>query len=159
MSDTQSRADEKLEEAMAATGARDPREFYRARLRELKQADAEAYDKAVAYYRDTLVPAVASGEAEPLVAWTEYGRELMELTAPGRTMAVDPEGRAEPYRAPAPLDRLVLHLPDARRGRALLVALPPEPTRAQRATYDLLVEGRQVLPDPLRPDALREASA
>lgn len=147
MADDQEQANEKLQEALAASGARDPREFFRARLRELKDAGAGAYDEAVAYYRDTLVPAVASGGADPLVAWTEYGRRLAELAAPGRTVAVDPHGRAEPYEAPAPLDRLVLHLPEARRGRALLVALPPEPSRAQRAAFELLVEGRQKLPE------------
>ena len=151
MADDQDEANRRLEEALAAAGARDPREHFRARLRELKQDDAGAYEQAVAYYRGTLVPGVASGEADPLVAWTEYGRRLAELTAPGRTVALDAAGRAEPYAAPAAADRMVLHLPDGRRGKALLVALPPEPSRAQRAAYDLLVEGRQKLPESLQP--------
>ncbi len=111
-------------------------------LRELKQANPEGYAKAVVYYRDTLIPSVASGDAEPLEAWTEYGRRLAESLAPGRTVAVDGTGRAHPYEAPAPRDRLLLHIPDGKGGRALLVGLPAELTAAQRATYDVLVAGK-----------------
>jgi hypothetical protein len=139
--DLTAQADEKLEEALSREGARDPREFYRDRLRELKQANPDGYAKAVAYYRDTLIPGVASGEP-PLEAWTEYGRRLAESLAPGRTVAVDVTGRAHPYEAPAPRDRLILHLPDAKGGRALLVGLPAELSPAQRATYDALVNGK-----------------
>lgn len=141
--DLNARADVRLDEALKEAGARDPREFYRDRLRELKQANPEAYAAAVAYYRDTLIPQVASGEGDPIAAWTEYGRSLAEALAPGRTVAVDGTGRADPYRAPAPRDRLILHLPEGRGGRALLVALPAELTPAQRATYDVLVAGKQ----------------
>src|SRR6476646_5051231 len=108
--DRQAEADRKLEAALAATGARDPREFYRDRLRDLKQADRDAYEQAVGYYRDTLVPSVAAG-ADPLPAWTEYGRRLATLATPGRTVTIDAHGVAEPYQTPAPLDRLILHLP------------------------------------------------
>lgn len=142
--DLQAEADRKLDAALAATGARDPREFYRDRLRELKQADRGAYDQAVGYYRDTLVPSVAGG-ADPLPAWTEYGRRLAALSAPGRTVMIDARGVSEPYRTPAPTDRLILHLPDARGGRALVVGLPADLARAQRATYDLLVAGKLTL--------------
>jgi len=143
--DLNARADACLEAALEEAGARDPREFYRERLRELKQADAEGYAAAVAYYRDTLIPQVASGEGDPLAAWTEYGRRLAEAVSPGRTVSVDGTGRARPYEAPAPRDRLVLHLPDAKGGRAVLVGLPGELTPAQRASYDVLVAGKQKL--------------
>jgi len=142
--DLQTEADRRLEAELARSGARDPREFYRERLRELKQADREAYEQAVGYYRDTLVPSVAGG-ADPLPAWTEYGRKLAELSVPGRTVMVDPSGASDPYRSPPPLDRLILHLPDGTRGRAAVVALPAELSRAQRATYDLLVGGKLTL--------------
>lgn len=138
--DLTARADARLEEALARTGARDPREYYRERLKELKQSDADGYAASVAYYRDTLLPRVASGEAEPLAAWTEYGRHLAEATAAGRTLSVDPTGRAHPYAYPALGDHLVLHLPE--KGRALLVGLPAELSAAQRATYDVLVAGK-----------------
>ena len=142
--DLQTEADRRLEAALAATGARDPREFYRARLRELKQADQGAYEEAVGYYRDTLVPSVAGG-ADPLPAWTEYGRKLASLGTPGQTVMVDATGVAAPYETPAPQDRLILHLPDGTRGRAVVVGIPATLSRAQRATYDLLVNGKLTL--------------
>lgn len=142
--DTAQRADQHLERALEATGARDPREFYRDRLRELKQSDPDGYHVAVAYYKDTLLPQVASGEGDPLAAWTEYGRRLAQALAPGRTVSVDDTGRAHAYQEPA-ADRLVLHLPDDAGERALLVGLPPALTDAQRATYDVLVGGKQRL--------------
>ncbi len=140
--DATARADQNLERALAESGARDPREFYRDRLRELKQADARAYGEAVAYYRDTLIPRVASGETDPLDAWTEYGRRLASSLAEGRTVSVDATGRAHPYGGPS-RDDLILHLPDAAGARALLVGLPVELSPAQRATYDALVAGKQ----------------
>jgi len=135
-------ADRALEAALAETGARDPREFYRERLRELKQASPKEYEAAVAYYTGTLIPDVAGGTAHPLDAWTEYGRRLASALAPGRTMSIDETGRAHAYEGPAP-DRLVLHLPDDKGARALLVGLPPVLSDAQRATYDVLVAGKQ----------------
>lgn len=141
-SDTLAAADKALEDAIAATGARDPREFYRERLRELKRVNPSEYETAVAYYRDTLVPEVAAGERDPLEAWMEYGRRLAASLAPGRTVSIDASGLAHEYRGPEP-DRLLLHLPSEKGARALLVGLPPELSPAQRATYDVLVEGRQ----------------
>ncbi len=143
--DANKRADRALEGALERAGARDPREFYRERLRELKAANPEGYEDAVSYYRDSLIPDIASGGVEPIAAWTEYGRRLASALAPGRTVAVDGSGRAHPYETPAPPDRLILHLPDDKSARALLVGLPPEPTPAQRAAYDVLVRGRQKL--------------
>lgn len=139
-------ADRRFEAARAASGARDPRDFYRQALRELKEVNPKGYEKAVAHFQDVLVPSIASGEVEPLGAWREYGRLIAELTGPGRTVAIDHTGRAEPYSPDSAMDRLVLHLPDDRRARALIVSLPPEPSPAQRATYRLLVEGKQRLP-------------
>ncbi|MDA0327581.1 MAG: hypothetical protein O2958_01015 [Gemmatimonadetes bacterium] len=135
-------ADLKLEEALAASGARDPREFYRERLRELKDTNPAGYGEAVAYYRETLLPAVAGGSRKPLAAWTEYGRVLAQSLAPGRTVSIDESGRAHPYEGNS-AEGLVLHLPDDQGRRALLVGLPPGLTDAQRATYDVLVSGKQ----------------
>jgi hypothetical protein len=139
--DLAARADARLEEALQAEGARDPREFYRERLKELKQASPEGYARAVAYYRDTLLPRVASGEGDALADWVEYGRHLAEALAKGRTVSIDATGRAHPYAAPAPRDRLILHIPDGK-GRAILVGLPAELSSAQRAAYDVLVSGK-----------------
>jgi len=135
-------ADQALEAALAAAGARDPREFYRERLRELKRERPDDYRSAVAYYSETLIPEVAAGTRDPLEAWTEYGRRLATALAPGRTVGIDESGRAHAWEG-GPPDRLVVHLPDEKGARALLVALPPELSDAQRATYDVLVAGKQ----------------
>ena len=143
--DVQSRADARLEEALERTGARDPRDFYRERLRQLRDGNPSGYDEAVAHYRDELLPAIADEGAEPLAAWTAYGRVLAELTAPGRTVEIDETGRARPHEPGGVPERLILHLPRARNVPALLVGLPPELSPAQRATYDWLVAGRQAM--------------
>lgn len=135
-------ADRVLEAALAETGARDPREFYRERLRELKRANAAGYEDAIEHYREKLVPMVASGEAEPLAAWTEYGRLLAEALAPGRTVSIDATGLAHAYEGPG-RDRLILHLPNQNGARALVVGLPDTLSPAQRATFDVLVSGKQ----------------
>ncbi len=141
--DPNAEAARRLEDALAETGARDPRAFYRERLKELKAEAPEAYARMVAYYRERLIPEVAGG-SDPLAAWVEYGRLLAAAFAPGRCVRVDPEGRAHPYEPGGALHDLVLHLPDDG-GRALLVSLPPELSPAQRATYAVLVAGRQKL--------------
>ena len=142
MHDLIAQADARLEAAMAREGSRDPREFYRERLRELKQVNPEGYAEAVAYYQGTLIPEVASGTGDPLSAWTEYGRRLAVAVTAGRTVAIDETGRVHEYRNPAPRDLLILHLPEGSGGRALLVGLPARLSAAQRATYDVLVSGK-----------------
>ena len=136
-------ADRRLQEVLESSGARDPREFYRDRLRELKSADASAYSEAVAYYKDRLIPEIAAGSVDPLEAWAEYGRMLAESLAPGRTVSIDTAGLAHHHESPAPPDRLVLHLPQNQGVRALLVSLPAKLSPAQRASYDVLVSGKQ----------------
>lgn len=145
MNTLQKAADTLFAEALAATGARDPRDYYRARLRDLKRANPAGYAEAVQYYRDTLIPSIAEGGAEPIAAWREYGLLIARATAPGRTVAVDATGRARAYGPPADPGEMILHLPDARQGPALLVGLPPEPSPAQSATYDWLAAGRRGL--------------
>lgn len=145
MPSPQDEAERILEEALEVTGARDPRDYYRRQLMDLRRASEDAYDDAVAYYRETLVPSIAEGRVDPLPAWTEYGRTLAELQKPGRTVSVDPTGKAEPYEAPVAADRLVLHLPDARNEPALLVGLPAHLSEAQQATFQWLVQGRRTL--------------
>ena len=142
--DPRARADRLLEAALERTGARDPRPACRERLRELKGVDAAAFERAVGHYRDRLVPSIVAGE-EPLAAWVEYGRAIAELTFEGRTVAVDRTGLAREYATPPDPEALVLHLPKGGRRRALVVALPREPSSAQRATRDLLVDGRSNL--------------
>lgn len=137
----QALADRRLEAALEQTGARDPRAVCRERLRELKGIDGAAFEQAVDHYRDRLVPAIVAGE-EPFTAWIEYGRMIAGLTFEGRTVAIDRTGLAREYSTPADPGALVLHLPPGGKGRALLLALPRDPSRAQQATCDLLVDGR-----------------
>ena len=142
--DPQAQADRRLEAALEEVGARDPRPICRERLRELKDVDEAAFTRAVDHYRGQLIPAIAEG-GEPLTAWIEYGRTIARLTRRGRTVAIDRTGLAREYSTPADPDALVLHLPEGGRGRALLVAQPRAPSPAQRATRDLLVDGRSNL--------------
>lgn len=137
------RADQRFQQTLEQTGARDPREFYRKRLRDLKAQDPEAFRRAVEYHDTRLVPAVASDGSDPLAEWLEYGRFVATLVAPGRTVQIDSTGLAAEYARPVPADRLVLHLPTDTRQPALPVGLPPQLSSAQRAAYALLVEGKQ----------------
>jgi hypothetical protein len=139
-------ADRRFEDALEGSGARDPRDFYRKVLRDLRQVNPTGYQKAVDHFQEVLVPSIASGNSEPLWAWREYGRLIAEVTVQGRTVSIDETGRAEPFHPDTPMDRLVLHLPETKGGRAILVSLPPSPSQAQRATYDLLVAGKHRIP-------------
>ena len=143
--DAQRTADARLQEALATTGAGDPRGPCRERLRELKRTDPEGYAKGVAYYRKTLVPSIAGGDADPLEAWRDYALALARLTSPGRAVAVDASGRSRPFAPPGDAADMVLHLPERSRERPILVALPPAPTPAQDATHRWLVMGQRTL--------------
>jgi hypothetical protein len=134
------RADRRFESALREAGARDPRGFYRDRLRDLRGRDEDAFQRAVDHYEQKLLPRVADDASDPLVEWLEYGRLLAELTFPGHTVQIDASGRARPYAPPVPHDYLVLHLPSSARERALPVGIPTTLSPAQRATYDLLVK-------------------
>ncbi len=143
MDDPRAAADARLEQALAAAGADDPRPAWRERLKALRQADADAFARAVDYFDHTLVSAIAGG-AEPLAQWVAYGRFLAELGGRGRAMAVDGSGRAHPYDdAGPPTGALVLFLPEDTRRPALTLLAPAAPTAAQQATVDLLVRGRR----------------
>ena len=143
--DLRARADERFARVLQETGARDPRDFYRKQLVALKAADANGYRRALAYYDQELIPAVAREDSDALGEWLEYGRFLATLTGPGRTVQIDGEGRARDYARPVPPDALVLHLPERTTAPAVLVGLPASLTPAQRASYDLLVKQTQSL--------------
>ena len=101
--------------------------------------------EAVEHFQNVLIPGIASGELEPLAAWREYGCRLAEWIAEGRTVEIDETGLSRPHDPSTSGDGLVLHLPDDTGQKAILVSLPEDVTRAQRATYDLLVAGKQTL--------------
>lgn len=143
--DLKKRADRRLEEALESAGAPDPRDRCRDLLRALRGRDRDAYEREVEHYETVLLPRIAGGEADPLEAWQDFGRRLAERIAEGRTVEIDLGGRSHRHEPPAEPDRLVLHLPHDSKEPALLVAVPAEPTSAQRATLDLLVRGKRTL--------------
>lgn len=148
MSDQETEAaDHRYEEALAETGARDPREFYRQLLRGLKEQSEERYQEVVARWREEVVAPLARGEGEPLERWLRFGATVAAALHPGRTVVVDESGRAAPYEPPPSWRQLILHLPDEKRVRAVPVGLPPELSVPQQATVDLLVKGKNRLPE------------
>lgn len=136
-------ADARFAAALADTGGRDPRDYYRDRLAELKRSSPGGYAEIVAYYEDMLIPSIAEQGVDPIAAWLAFGVRLAEAAAPGRAVAVDRKGRSSPYLPPGEPVDMFLHLPEDRRRRALLVGLPPEPSGAQVATYEWLVLGQR----------------
>jgi len=142
----QETADSKLKARLKETGTPDPRDRYRQLLRRLKEAGSEGYERAVARFRDDVVGSVARGERDPLEAWFDFGHSLARDLHPGRTVALDATGRSAPYEAPPSSGDLILHLPDEKKEKAVALAIPPEPSPAQQAAMDLLVEGKVRLP-------------
>jgi len=140
-------SDRRLEEALEATGAEDPRPLCRERLRELRSVREDAYSEAVRDYGDTVTRRIAEEAADPLVCWLEFGARLAGRLHHGRTVILDGSGKARDYAPPASWQQLILHLPDDRSVRALPVAIPPKTTPAQSAALDLLVAGRVRHPD------------
>ncbi len=137
--ETRNAAERRFAEALKVTGARDPRDFYRERLRELRSSDQRAFQRAMDHFEQVLLPAVARENSDPVGEWLEYGCLLAALVEPGSAVRIDPTGRSRPYARPVPLEELVLHLPTSGKKKALAVGLPPELSPAQRATYALLV--------------------
>jgi len=138
----QEEADRRLDEALSKTGARDPREPYRALLRELKEKSVSEYEAAVAEYRESVLGEIAEKGVDPLVRWLEFGCGTVQRLNPGRTVVIDGTGRSTPYTPPPGWEDLILHLPDDRKSRAILVGSPPQPTPAQNAVVELLVLGK-----------------
>jgi hypothetical protein len=143
----QQQADHRMEDALEETGARDPRQYYRDMLRDLKARDAGAYEAAVEEYLAEVVEPIASGAVDPILTWLEFGCRLASRLHAGRTVIVDERGRTRAYEPPPSWSELILHLPENRKVRAIPVALPPDPTPAQRATLDLLALGKLRLPE------------
>lgn len=142
MTDPKDRADARLETALQDADQQDPRPLYRPALRHLRDRHPEAFRDALRHLEEELIPAVA-GEADPLAAWLEYGRRLASALGDGRLVELDSTGRARPVRDPGEARGLVLHLPDDTAAPALVLRYPADPSKAQQATFELLVEGRQ----------------
>jgi hypothetical protein len=137
-------AEARLEEALSLNGLEDPRPAYRERLRALREAGGDAFERALRHYEEATLPALAD-DADPLTVWVEYGRVLGELTSPGRLLHIDAEGRSAPYEPPPAGGFLLLHVPDDTSAPILAATMPRAASPAQRATYSLLVERKLVL--------------
>lgn len=138
---TEDRLESVTAEAFERAGLEDMRPACRALLVSLRRIDSGAFEEASRRYRESVEPAIANGEADPVTAWLEYGRWLASRVAPGHLVAVDGTGLArplEPGAATAPGD-LVLHLPDDHRAPPVALAGPREPSESQRITSDLLL--------------------
>lgn len=145
MTDTdasRAQADARLETALAAADYRDPRPFYRSALRYLREHDDEGFRRAIGYFDEELVPAVA-GDADPLTAWGEYGALLGRTLGAGRIMELDSTGRARPVESVEDTRGLVLYIPDDPAPPVLVLRYPTNASAAQHAAYELLVTGRQ----------------
>lgn len=142
MTDPKTRADARLETALQDADRADPRPLYRPALKHLRDRKPDAFQDALRYLEEELIPAVA-GEADPLGAWLDYGRRLARALGEGRLVELDSTGRARPVSDPAEARGLVLHLPDDPGAPALALRHPRHPSTAQQAAFELLVEGRQ----------------
>lgn len=136
------RADARLQTALADLDYRDPRPFYRSALRYLRERDQDAFARALRYFEDELVPAVA-GEADPGAAWSEYGAVLARALGAGRMVELDATGRAHGVDTAGGAKGLVLYIPESAAAPVLVLRYPREAAPAQHAAYELLVEGRQ----------------
>lgn len=139
------RAESRYEGALQAADLRDPREQFRDWMRQLREADAPAFQAALRYFEEILIPSSADPGRDAIAEWIEYGRRLADRIAPGRVVTVDASGRSEDYEPPPPRGGLVLHLPTDDAARASILSLPRNPSPAQRATCDLLVLGKVAL--------------
>jgi len=134
------RAEARLDEAVHGAGLADPRVPLRARLRELKESHPAAFDQARSHYEQTVLPALAEA-ADPLAAWVDYACFLAQLTSTGRLVGIDATGRATAFQAASP-GLLVLFIPDDTPAAVLVALAPAQPSAAQQATVDLLVNRR-----------------
>ena len=142
MNDPKDRADARLEAALQDADQQDPRDHFRHALKVLKRANPDGFQDALRYFEEELTPAVA-GEADPLDAWAEYGEMLADALGPGRTVELDSTGRARPVEDLKAARGLVLHIPDDAAVPAVVLRYPRRPSPAQRASHELLVQGRQ----------------
>ena len=131
-------ADAKLDAGFEALELEDARPHYRNHMRRLRDRDPASFERASRHYQEGVVPRLAAGESEPVTEWVEYGRFMAELEGSGRTMEIETDGRAVPYRPPVRKGALILFVPDRLEQPALVLARPKLLSAPQQATLDLL---------------------
>lgn len=140
-------ADHLLDQALHTAGLGDPRPASRAQLRRTKETAPAAFAEAVQYYEDVLLPRIAEQGHDPISEWIDYGLLLVRLQgANGQVIQIDRAGRARPCKAPHERADPILHLPDDSRESSTLLMAPLELSAPQRASVDLLVNGKTELP-------------
>ncbi len=100
-----------------------------------------SYEEAIAAFEHSVVEPIGRKGADPLATWLEYGCELAQSLHPGRQVVVDQTGRAAPLGSQPSWKDLILHIPDDRRAKCVVVGRPPELSGAQTAAVDLLSVG------------------
>jgi hypothetical protein len=133
-------AEARLEQSAAALGLADPRPPYRERLRSLRETHPDAFQRALTHYENVVLPAMTSGDA--LTAWLSYASFLAGLTADGELHTIDETGRASVYAGSLAARSLVLFVPVETSEAVLVAAAPLQPSAAQQATVELLVNRR-----------------
>ena len=128
---------ESYEQALARHGLEDVQPRYRGLLLRLKNQDARAYEEAVRRYQED-VEAVVDSTRDPVAVWVGYGAWLGPRLAPGVLKAVDRNGLAVDAPTPPPLGPMLMHLPHDQKVRAVVVAMPADPSDAQKETAALL---------------------
>jgi len=124
-------------EALEKHGLADVQPLYRQLLVRLKAQDPPVYEEAVARYKDEVESAVDDAE-DPVAVWVRYGAWLAPRLAPGSLRAVDANGLATAAETPPPLGPMLMHLPEDPKVRGLVLAMPAEPSAAQKETAALL---------------------
>lgn len=122
-------------QALVKHGLEDVQPRYRKFLLELKARDLTAYEGAVARYKTHVEK---SDPNSVLNAWIDYGAWLAAELAPGELVTIDQKGRSRPVEGENPLEALLIQVPQDKRQRALLVALPTKASPAQQETVALL---------------------
>ncbi|MDH3298142.1 MAG: hypothetical protein OEM96_07695 [Gemmatimonadota bacterium] len=127
-------------EALAAAGLADFRPTYRAVLVRLRKRDAEGFAEATSRYDQVVTAAIESG-ADPVAAWVGYGAWIARRLTKGRLVQLDETGLATDVTVePAAAGGVVLlYLPESASEPAIPIAIPAEPSPAQRSALQLLV--------------------
>jgi hypothetical protein len=138
--ETRAQAEQRLTEAAAGLRLMDPRPPLRARLKQLRERQPDAFTHAVAHYEQHVLPRLA--EEDPVPVWLEYARYTGQLSANGRLITIGDDGAATTFKSPIAPGALVLFLPEDTTVSAFIAAQPIDPTPAQKASVELLIEGR-----------------
>jgi hypothetical protein len=148
MAEMRQRAEARLDEALERAALRDPRHFYRERLRLLKEQEPAAFAEARQYYEEVLLPRVAAADSDPVQEWFEYGGRLAKLGGTGQIVTIDESGRSIAFTPPLHRDHLVLFLPEDASIPVLALNVPHHLSPAQEASYTLLVERKLRIAEP-----------